>query len=198
MSSALGSAMLRQTSPFSSTRASCSPDLLSNVIEAPAIPFACANFAAHRPPLPHMSASLPSALKYRIRKSPRALGTMSMSPSAPTDSLRLHSCFASSLASLPTTFSRSSMTMKSLPAPDIFANSRATSSSSGALRRVTLESVRKFYLDACGRGVGSVNESRRCPRCAPPPREQCSAPSPSLSMNARACTAFGRRHVPMT
>src|SRR3990170_860013 len=74
-------------------------------------------------PFPHISASLPSALKIRIFTSAEEEFDKRRSPSAPTENLLLHSIRASSAASasliLP---SRLSTTIKSLPKPCIFQN----------------------------------------------------------------------------
>src|SRR4030066_2448611 len=79
--------------------------------------------AKHRTPLPHISASLPSALKVRIRASAIAEFDNRRSPSAPRDTRLSQSVRANPAASVSLIFpSLLSITMKSLPKPCIFQN----------------------------------------------------------------------------
>src|SRR3989337_1971250 len=74
-------------------------------------------------PFPHISASLPSALKIRIFTSAEVEFDKRRSPSAPTENLLSHNVRASSAAFVSLILpSRLSTTMKSLPKPCIFQN----------------------------------------------------------------------------
>ena len=75
-----------------------------------------------RPPLPHMVASGPSELKYRMRKSAPHSSSKSMSPSAPIPNRRSHRA-ATKAGRGSNTLSRLSIITKSLPAPSYFPNS---------------------------------------------------------------------------
>ena len=60
-----------------------------------AMPVSRMNFAVQRRPFPQVSASVPSALKMRMRASARGDGVIQISPSAPTPKCRSHMRFAS-------------------------------------------------------------------------------------------------------
>ena len=89
-----------------------------------------ANLAKQRMPLPHISASEPSGLNIRMRRSAFWLGRAragccwegraKIRPSAPTPKWRSHTCRARSGQSC--SRPRASTTTKSLPAPCILAN----------------------------------------------------------------------------
>src|SRR4030042_2442626 len=74
-------------------------------------------------PFPHISASLPSALKIRIFTSAEVELDNSRRPSAPTEKPLLHRVRANSVAFMSLILlSRLSTTIKSLPRPCIFQN----------------------------------------------------------------------------
>jgi hypothetical protein len=104
------------TSP--QTSASMIPATVSKDILSPAIPRRRAKRAAQRPPFPHISTSEPSALKNRHRKSTLSDDSITMRPSAPTDTFRLQTLFTKATMS-PTASdpSRLSIRMKSFPLP---------------------------------------------------------------------------------
>ena len=94
------------------------PARVSKRISAPAMPWRKAKRAAHRAPLPHISAMLPSELKKRQRKSARSEASSRIRPSAPTDIFRRQIRAANSDGSSNgTTDRRLSIRIKSLPLP---------------------------------------------------------------------------------
>ncbi len=107
-----------------STSADTGPARVSKVIFGPAIPFKKAKRETQRPPLPHISTSPPSALRYRHPKSYRSDLMTKITPSAPTDSLRLQvlSTKRPNSSSLICPFLLS-IKIKSFPLPFIFQNS---------------------------------------------------------------------------
>src|SRR5574341_2327775 len=102
------------------------PARVSKAIFFGAIFLRFANRAAQREPFPHISASLPSELKKRHLKFAFFFddgGTITISPSAPTERFRWQTCFARELRFLPLSmFLRLSIRIKSLPLPWILWN----------------------------------------------------------------------------
>src|SRR6185436_3143680 len=111
-----------------STTASCTILIVSTRILGPTSPIKYARRETHRPPLPQKVVR-PSGLKKVALRSAMREGSMRMTPSAPTERARTEILLTSSeAASGRTTVERLSITMKSLPPPDILKNSKAFSS----------------------------------------------------------------------
>ena len=70
--------------PLAAEAAPTAPAAVSKRMSAGAAPISWARRAMHRAPLPQRSASAPSGLKKRMRKSPWAAGRINTRPSAPT------------------------------------------------------------------------------------------------------------------
>lgn len=85
------------------------------------IPSLLAKWVMHRPPFPHIVDSLPSELKYRMRKSPSEELLRSIRPSAPIPKC-LSQSFRISSVETGNWLSLSSMIIKSFPAPWYFEN----------------------------------------------------------------------------
>jgi len=112
------------------------------VIMGPAMPVRKAKRETQRPPFPHISTSPPSALKNRHPKSYRSDSTTKITPSAPTDSLRLQALSTKRPISLSLTCPfLLSMRIKSFPLPFIFQNSTVSIFKT------------KFYLSAIKSGI---------------------------------------------
>src|SRR5262245_30514310 len=115
-------------------------------------------------PLPHISASLPSELRTRIRASAVLLGRMASTPSPPTPNRRSHSARTTAGSSgdgeAPADGrpGRRSTTRKSFPRPSTFVNGTAIAYR-GSLRR------RRRRRRRCGGGGGgSAGVSACCRR----------------------------------
>ena len=91
-------------------------------IDPGAAPISCASRAMQRAPLPHMSASPPSGLKNRIRKSALLEGWIRRTPSEPTPVRRAAIAAIQFRSDAGNSSERSSTRMKSFAAPCIFQN----------------------------------------------------------------------------